>query len=178
MIGKKIHTLRKAKHMTLQQMSEISGLSVSFLSQVERDLASPTVTSLVNIAHALGVQTSYFFPQPPSENLVVRSYERHPFKLEDGKIVYARLGGDFNGRTLEPMLVTYPPQFESEWISHPGEEFIYMLEGQVKVFFDELEYCLNPHDSMHLPSNHSHRICNSYNIPAQVIFVNTPRFLD
>ncbi len=178
MIGKKIHTLRKAKGMTLQQMSDVSGLSVSFLSQVERDLASPTVTSLVNIAHSLEVQASYFFPQPPEENLVVRSYERHPFKLEDGKIVYARLGGDFEGRTLEPMLVTYPPEFESEWISHPGEEFIYLLEGQVKVFFDALEYTLNPHDSMHLPSNHSHRICNSYSIPAQVIFVNTPRFLD
>jgi transcriptional regulator with XRE-family HTH domain len=177
-IGRKIHALRKAKEMTLQQLSDASGLSASFLSQVERDLASPTVISLAHIAHALGVGASYFFPPPPSEDLVVRSYERHPFRLEQGRVVYAKLGGDFAGRALEPLLVTYPPKFESEVFSHEGEEFLYVLEGQVKVFLDDNEYCLNAHDSMHFLSQHVHRLENPNDTPAQVIFVNTPKFLD
>ena len=178
MIGKKIHSLRKAKKMTLQQMSDLSDLSVSFLSQVERDLTSPTISSIVNIAHALDVQTSYFFPQPPGKDLLVRSYERQPFKLEDGQVVYARLGGDFEGRTLEPLLVTYPPGYESEWVSHPGEEFLYVLEGQVNYCFEELEYNLNPRDSLHIPSNHNHKLSNPHTVPVQLIFVNTPRLFD
>lgn len=178
MVGKKIHALRKAKKMTLQQMSDLSGLSISFLSQVERDLTSPTVSSLVNISHALDVQTSYFFPQPPSKDLIVRSYERHPFKLQDGQVVYARLGGDFKDRSLEPLLATYPPGYESEWVSHPGEEFVYVLEGQVTYSFEDKEYILHTHDSIHLPSNLSHRLTNSHDAPAQLIFVNTPRLFN
>lgn len=178
MIGKKIHSLRKAKGMTLQQISDLSGLSASFLSQVERDLASPTVISLAHIAHALGVGVSYFFPPPPNEALMVRSYERHPFRLEDGLVVYARLGGDFEGRSLEPLFVTYPPRFASEVFSHEGEEFLYVLDGQIEIHLDGASYCLNPHDSMHFMSRHVHRVENSNDTPAQVIFVNTPRYLD
>jgi transcriptional regulator with XRE-family HTH domain len=178
MVGQKIQALRKRKRMTLRQISELSGLSISFLSQVERDLTSPTVISLAHIAQALGVSASYFLPSPPAASIAVRSYERQPFRLDDGKIVYARLGGDFDERTLEPLLVTYPPHFRSEVFTHPGEEFLYVLEGQVVVHLDQIEYCLNPHDSMHFYSRHIHRTENRQDTPAQVIFVNTPKYLD
>ncbi len=59
MIGKKINTLRKAQGLTLQQLGTASGLSASFLSQVERGLASPTVVSLAQIARALGASPTY-----------------------------------------------------------------------------------------------------------------------
>jgi mannose-6-phosphate isomerase-like protein (cupin superfamily) len=164
--------------MTLQQVSELSGLSASFLSQVERDLASPTVISLANIAHALGVNASYFFPPPPPDGLAVQSYARQPFRLEDGGITYARLGGDFDGRALEPLLVTYPANFVSEQSTHLGEEFLYVLEGSVRVHLADLTYDLNADDSMHFPSKHIHRMENPRDVPAKVIFVNTPRYLD
>ena len=178
MVGQKIHALRKARGMTLKQVSGRSGLSVSFLSQVERNLASPTVISLAHIAHALGVGASYFFPPPPADGQVVRSYARQPFKLEDGQVIYARLGGDFEGRTLEPLLVTYPPGFVSETFNHEGEEFLYLLEGQVTIFLEDQEYCLNPGDSMHFRSQHTHRVENPHDVPARVVFVNTPKYLD
>ena len=178
MVGRKIQSLRKQKRMTLKQIGERSGLSVSFLSQVERDLASPTVISLAHIAQALGVSASFFFPPPPAENIAVRSYERQPFRLSDGKIVYARLGGDFEERTLEPLHVTYPPFFKSEVFTHPGEEFLYVLEGQLIVLLDKVEYCLNPHDSMHFYSRHIHQTENRLDIPTQVVFINTPKYLD
>lgn len=178
MVGIKIHALRKAKGMTLQQVSDRSGLSASFLSQVERDLASPTVISLAHIAHALGVGASYFLPPPPAGDLVVRSYDRQPFKLADGEVVYARLGSDFEGRTLEPLLVTYPPRFVSEVFNHDGEEFLYVLQGQVLIFFDEQEYRLNEGDSTHFASKQTHRLENPLDLPVQVVFVNTPAYID
>lgn len=164
--------------MTLQQLSDLCGLSISFLSQAERDLASPTVNSLANIAHALGVSASYFFPPPPCEDLVVRSYERHPFRLEEGKAVYAKLGGDFAKRSLEPLIATYPPHFKSERGSHDGEEFLCILEGQLVIFLDNHVYALNANDSIHYSSRHLHGVENRHNTPCQVIFVNTPRYLD
>lgn len=178
MVGPKIHALRKAKRMTLQQVSDRSGLSVSFLSQVERDLASPTVISLAHIAHALGVAASYFLPPPPSGDTVVRSYDRQPFKLSDGEVVYARLGGDFDGRTLEPILVTYPPRFVSEVFHHDGEEFLYVLQGQIEVYLDDDAYSLHEGDSMHFASKQTHRVENPRDLPAQVVFVNTPTYID
>lgn len=178
LVGQKIHALRKAKGLTLKQVSDLSGRSVSFLSQVERNLTSPTVTSLAQIAHALGVGASYFFTPPPREGQVVRSYAHQPFRLEDGEVVYARLGAEFEGRTLEPLLVAYPPHFASETSSHEGEEFLYLLEGQVMIFLEEQEYTLNPGDSMHFASRHTHRVVNPCDVPARILFVNTPKYLD
>jgi transcriptional regulator with XRE-family HTH domain len=177
-VGPKIHALRKAKGMTLQQVSDRSGLSVSFLSQVERDLASPTVISLAHIAHALGVGASFFLPPPPTGDTVVRSYDRQPFKLHDGEVVYARLGGDFGGRTLEPLLVTYPPRFASEVFRHEGEEFLYVLQGQVEIHLDDEAHSLHEGDSMHFASDRTHWVENLHDLPAQVVFVNTPTYID
>lgn len=178
MIGKKINTLRKAQGLTLQQLSNASGLSVSFISQVERELASPTVVSLAQLAHALQVSPSYFFPPPPSEGCVVRSYARHPFQLEDAAAIYARLGGDFSGRQLEPLLANYPPHFASEEFSHQGEEFLFVLRGNLMISLDGNEYCLDVGDSMHFHSSHVHRVENRGDSPTQVIFVNTPPYLE
>jgi uncharacterized cupin superfamily protein len=109
---------------------------------------------------------------------VVRSYAHQPFRLEDGEVVYARLGAEFEGRTLEPLLVAYPPHFASETSAHEGEEFLYLLEGQVTIFLEEQEYTLNPGDSMHFASRHTHRVVNPCDVPARILFVNTPKYLD
>lgn len=177
MIGTKVNALRKAKGMTLQQLGESAGLSASFLSQVERGQTFPTVISLASIASALGVSPSYFFPPPHSSGPVVRSYERHPFRVQEGHVVYARLGGDFEGRQLEPLLVTYPPRFESEVFNHVGEEFCILLEGKVIFTIDGAELALAPGDSMHFRSDCTHRVRNPTDEPAQLIFVNTPPYL-
>ena len=178
MIGQKIHALRKAKGLTLKQVSDLAGRSVSFISQVERDLASPTVTSLAHIAHALGVSASYFLTPPTGENPVVRGYAHQPFQLEGGEVVYARVGSEFEGGALEPLLVTYPPDFVSETYTHEGEEFLYLLEGQFIVFLEDQEYALNPGDSMHFASRYTHRVANPGDVPARLLFVNSPRYLD
>lgn len=177
MVGSKVNSLRKAKGMTLQQLGESAGLSASFLSQVERDMTFPTVISLASIARALGVSPSFFFPPQHIAGPVVRSYERQPFRLEDGHVVYARLGGDFDSRQLEPLLVTYPPRFESEVFSHLGEEFCILLEGKVAFTIDGDQYVLAPGDSMHFRSNRTHRVSNPTDEPAQLVFVNTPPYL-
>lgn len=178
MIGKKINALRKYKGLTLQQVSDAANLSIAFLSQIERGLASPSVSSLASIARALEVSPSYFFPPPPSNGLVVRGYARQPFHMDNSEITYARLGGDFEERLMEPLFVTYPPRYVSERFAHVGEEFVYVLEGQLVIQLGDTKYELNSNDSIHYSSQHVHQIENPTDLPVHAIFVNTPRLLD
>lgn len=178
MIGKKINVLRKRKSLTLQEVSQSSGLSAAFLSQVERELSSPSVSSLASIAKALEVNPSYFFPPPQGNGLLVHGYARQPFRMDDADVVYARLGGDVPGRTLEPLHVTYPAGYESEELAHPGEEFYYVVAGQLVIELDGEEYKLNGEDSMHFLSTRRHRLANRGETPVHVIAVTTPTLLD
>lgn len=178
MIGKKLNALRKRKGLTLQQLSDGSGLSPAFLSQVEREQTSLSVSSLASIARALEVSPSYFFPPPQRNGTVVRGYDRHPFRMDEAEVIYARLGGSYEGRTLEPLIATYPPGYLSELSSHRGEEFYYVLDGQLVVTLDDDEYVLHANDSMQFSSTLPHRLANPGETPAHVIAVNTPTLLE
>ena len=178
MIGKKINALRKAKGLTLQEVSDGSGLSAAFLSQVEREKSSPSVASLASIARALDVNPSYFFPPPQGNGLLVHGYARQPFRMDDADVVYARLGGDLAERVIEPLHVTYPAGYESEELTHEGEEFYYVLAGQLTIRLDGEEYRLNAEDSMHFFSCRPHQMINRAEVPVHVIAVTTPRLLE
>jgi transcriptional regulator with XRE-family HTH domain len=177
-IGKSLRTLRKRRHLTLKQVSQASGLSVAFLSQVERELTSLSVSSLASIAKALDVSPSYFFPPPSPNGALVRGYARQPFSMDHADVVYARLGSTFEGRTLEPLMATYPPAYVSEESSHAGEEFYYVLAGQLVVEVDGEEHRLSADDSLHFDSLRPHRLSNQSDSPVRVIAVTTPTLLD
>ncbi len=75
-LGTSIRRARKRQGLTIQQVAETSGLSISFISQVERDLVSPSVTSLQKISRALGMQIGGFFEERGRSGRVVRAHER------------------------------------------------------------------------------------------------------
>ncbi len=177
MIGHQIRVLRKRRGMTLQQLGEESGLSAAFLSQVEREMTSLSVSSLASIAKALNVLPSMFFPHPNGHSVAVRGYAREPFRMDHADVVYARLGHSFDGRLLEPLFVTYPPSYRSEFSSHDGEEFYYVLNGQLAVNLDGETYKLNEGDSIHFKSDRRHQLANLSEVPVQVVAVTTPTLL-
>jgi|SRR5690606_25240339 len=177
MIGGQIRRLRKQRGLTLQQLGEAAGLSAAFLSQVEREVTSLSVSSLSSIARALDVNPSLFFPETASNGVTVRGYAREPFRMDHAEVVYARLGRSFQGRSLEPLFVTYPPGYLSEVSSHGGEEFYYVLSGQLVVTLDGETHKLNADDSIHFRSDRRHQLANSSDAPVQVVAVTTPALL-
>lgn len=177
MIGGQIRRLRKQRGLTLQQLGEAAGLSAAFLSQVEREVTSLSVSSLSSIARALDVNPSLFFPETASNGVTVRGYAREPFRMDHAEVVYARLGRSFQGRSLEPLFVTYPPGYLSEVSSHGGEEFYYVLSGQLVVTLDGETHKLNADDSIHFRSDRRHQLANSSEAPVQVVAVTTPALL-
>nr|WP_148137760.1 XRE family transcriptional regulator [Candidatus Formimonas warabiya] len=176
-VGQKIKELRLAKELTLKDLSEKADLSIGFLSQVERGMASIAVTSLEKIAQVLDVDLAFFFTLPQKhETNIMRSYEQEVFSVEESRFYY-RLASDVEGKVLEPMLINLLPNQSREEISpysHKGEEFVYVLEGVLTVFMGEEEYRLNPGDSIHMFSSVPHEWANFTNKLVKVLCVSTP----
>ena len=95
--------------------------------------ASPSLTSLAGIAHALGVTVQYFVDTPSEERSVCRGEQLRFFGFADSANLFARLTNVSEGRQLEAILVRMPPgQKRSEVTTHAGEEFLYVIEGKCR----------------------------------------------
>jgi len=178
-IGKRLRQLRQGRGWTLKDLSEASGLSVSFISQIECGTASMTLTSLQRIAEGLGVSLETLFQPPLGRARVTRSFEHSTFEIEKGDVVYAGLSNTgIVDRCLEPFLVTLLPSERWENVqpySHPGEEFGFILEGTLTVVFEDSHVDLGPGDSIHLESSTPHNWQNRTDRPARALWVITPR---
>ncbi len=174
-ISKKIRQLRKEKNMTLKELSEQTGLSVSFLSQVENNTSSLAITSLKKIADALGKDISYFFKSPEVKSYHVKYEDQEPFKIETSKAEFVKLSGDFPNKCMEAMIVTIPPKEQhGDLFSHPGEEFIYVLDGTLEIVLDDVTYSVKQGDSFHFPSTVSHLWRNPLKSTLRFLVVLTP----
>lgn len=181
-IGKKIKELRIAKNMTLKDLSNKTGLSIGYLSQLERGLTSTAISSLQSISKALGLHLTYFFPLPKENTKrIIRSFEQKVFQVQNSNSIFHSLANDVEGKNLSPMLVTILPSASDEDItpfSHEGEEFLYILEGILTVIIDNEKHVLYPGDSMHINSRTPHYWGNLTNKVVKFLTVNTPKLYD
>lgn len=178
-IGSQIRELRKRRGWTLQRLGERSGLSVSFLSQVERGLSSLSISSLSAVAEALEIPLSNFFTISYNPSVVIRSQDQGQFKIEGSEITYSTLSGPLKNKTLEPLLVEVPPHYNgTPPFAHKGEEFAYVLEGLITLTIQGRDYQLEPGDSIHFTSEVPHTYWNNGATPAKVIWVLTPRLIE
>lgn len=156
-LGKKIRKRRRAIDMTLEQVSKRVGLSIGFLSQIERDASTPSLASLCNIAEALGTSVDAFVKTPRGSASVSRQGKRESFSLGDMRRTYEFLGAGVPDAKLHPTLVRRPPGHVSEMMHNEGEDFVYVLEGSMLLEVDGERHILNRGDSMHFQSHLPHR---------------------
>lgn len=172
-VGSLIRARRKQLGMTLQQLGDASALSVGYLSQVERDHATPTLGSLAGIAKALGVGLDYFVAQPRAQDALTRSETRPRFSISGSAVSYERLATEFAGSQLSSFLLTVPPGYASETVSHEGEELIYILEGSITQFLDGEAMVMKAGDSLHYRGNTPHAWSNPNETPAKILWTGT-----
>jgi len=174
-ISGKIRNLRKEQDLTLKDLSEKTGLSVSFLSQVENGYSSLAITSLKKIAEALNVTMNYFFKTPEVHNFLVKTEEEKAFKIEGSNSEFIRISGDFTGRKIESLIIIIPPeQMHGNKSNHPGEEFVYVLEGALIVNLAGMDYLVKAGDSIQYPSTTDHSWINPLNQITKLLSVTTP----
>ncbi|WP_028223825.1 helix-turn-helix domain-containing protein [Paraburkholderia ferrariae] len=176
-VGSKIRGLRQRQGRTLDDIATAAQLSKPFLSQVERDLASPSITSLVSIAKALGVPVSYFVDTPTEAGCVCRGQDLKFFGFADSTDLYARLTNPSGGRQLEAILVRMPPGDDrpSEVTTHAGEEFLHVLSGEVTLTLEGKSFVLGVGDSAHYESTVPHAWTNTSGQETVLVWVGTPR---
>lgn len=172
-VGTLIRARRKQLGLTLQQLGQTSNLSVGYLSQVERDHATPTLGSLAGIARALGVGLDYFVAQPRAQDALTREETRPHFSISGSAVSYERLATEFPGSQLSSFILTVPPGYASETVSHEGEELIYILEGSITQFLDGEAMVMTAGDSLHYRGNTPHAWSNPNEAPARILWTGT-----
>ncbi|MER2088392.1 MAG: XRE family transcriptional regulator [Sporosarcina sp.] len=172
----KIKALRLQNELTLKELSGVTGLSLSFLSQIERGASSLSITSLKKLADALDVPMIYFFEEEKEEqNFLLKKNEQKDFKTNGTEQIYRRLAGTFHDRKLEPLKVKLPPRLKEEHnYSHAGEEFYYVLQGKVVFHLNGEQHHLNEGDTIHFPSELLHSWENPTDEETIILTVTTP----
>jgi transcriptional regulator with XRE-family HTH domain len=175
-LGSKIRALRKRLQRTLDETATVAGISKPFLSQVERGLATPSITSLAGIARALNVTVQYFVETPTEAKSVRRADELKFFGFADSANLFARLTNVASDRQLDAILVRLPAgQPPSEVTTHAGEEFLYVLRGEIALNLEGTTFVLRPGDSAHYASTVPHGWANTAGDETVLVWVGTPK---
>lgn len=172
-IGQKIEDFRKSQNLTMRKLAEKSDITPSMLSQIERNLANPSINTLKRIAQALDVPMYHFFiTDDIQSDLVVRSDKRAQLPSDLGdKVKYYLLTPDNKG-TIEFTLIVLSPSKEDDWVSqsHSGEEVAFILSGNPDIVIDDTTYSLNPGDSIRIPAHSPHIWKNATTNIAEIIY--------
>lgn len=176
--GGRIRVARQKAGMTLQALADAAGISVGFLSQVERNKATPSLGTLAALAAALGIEMNWFIATPQPADAVTRDGERVRFSIADSSLGYERLDTRLPGGTLSSLIIHLPEGYASEVTSHSGEELIYVLDGRVRQTLGEALIMLNAGDSLHFMGDTPHSFANPGPGPARLIWTGTtPRLI-
>ena len=180
-IGSKVRELRQRKHYTLQDLVTKTGLSKSVLTEIEDGDTIPPVATLLKLSKALKVGMAYFFEDEIiSEKIsVTRSGER--MRLErrphhhEGEVdyIYETLETKKPDKHMEPLLVEFRSMDTSDMVfmSHEGEEFLYVLEETLEFRTDDRIEILKPGDTIYFESDINHSFRSLTDKPARAIVV-------
>ena len=172
-LGERLRLRRKELKLSMKEVAVSSGLSIGFISQVERGLTSPSLTSLTAIANFLRSDVTNFLSQPKSKSSITRNEERDVYTINKNGLQYERLSDSFPGHTLNSVIIHEMPGHRSESISHEGEEFFFILEGAITIYIDGVVNILEAGDSLHFDSSRSHSAWNHTNKVTTVLHVCT-----
>ena len=172
-LGKRLRDRRQQLGLTLKEVATGAGLSVGFISQVERGLNAPSLSSLAAISAVLRTHVTAFLSQPRPDAPFTLHGRRRSFSIEKHGLRYERISASFPGSVLDSVIIHKPPGHRSEWISHDGEELFYVLEGAITVETEDDSTVLEAGSSIHFKSSRRHSSWNHGTAPAVILHVCT-----
>lgn len=186
-IGKRVREARHAKGLTLRQVADRSGLSVGFLSQVERGVSDPRVVSLFAISEALGVVPAALLgengvqdvqePEVGASLVVSTAGSCLSLEVPDWPVTYKWLSGPRSPLGGEMCIAAFPRNTQLPPAQHAGEEFAYVLKGTVLVRAGDSESRLSAGDSFQLRGSEPHSVCTE-DEEAEVLFFQTVKYTE
>ncbi len=175
-IGDKLKLLRQQKNLTQEEMADRCELSKGFISQVERDLASPSIQTLADMLECLGVSLQSFFSDTQNEKIVFSKDDMFVKEDEEflkGDITWLVPSAQKN--TMEPILISLGENGQSQEIPpHEGEEFGYVLQGNITLIIGEKSYKVNQGESFSVHPLSPHHLINKGKRTAKILWISTP----
>lgn len=176
-IGEKLRRLRQQRSLTQEELADRCELTKGFISQVERDLASPSIATLTDMLECLGSDLKTFFSEADEDEKVVFNPQDMFEKIdgEDLKGSILWLVPSALKNEMEPILMSIGPGGASAEIPpHEGEEFGYVLSGSITLFSGEKKLKVKTGDSFCLHPTAPHHVENPGKRPAKVLWISTP----
>jgi transcriptional regulator with XRE-family HTH domain len=181
MVGEKIKTVMTTKNITISELSERSGLSENKIELILESEIVPSLAPLIKIARGLGVRLGTFLDDSEklgpvvhraNENLQGASFSSQ-LSTANSHLNFFSLAGNKSGRHMEPFVIDIKPSQINEPIlsSHEGEEFIYVLEGAVKITYGKDIQILESGDSIYYDSIVDHLVSAATDQPAKILAV-------
>lgn len=175
-IGEKLRLLRLQRGLTQEELADRCELSKGFISQVERDLASPSIATLTDMLECLGSSLPAFFNDRGDEKIVFAPgdmFEKVDEENLKGSITW--LIPDAQKNQMEPILMDLGPGGESQTLPpHEGEEFGYVLKGSVTLCLGGEKHKVKTGGSFCIHPTADHYLKNTGKTPAKVLWVSTP----
>lgn len=173
-IGHLLKAKRKELGMTLQELAEKSELSAAFLSQAERSIATPSIVSLINIAKALDIDINYFISPPKPTSLVRRASDPDYIDI-DSPVSYRRLDSEIRNQKMSALMMEIPPGTSLPRVHRSeGEDFFFVVEGEVEQTIGDEVFILKQGDSAHHNTQIDHSVVNNSKSVAKLVWVGTP----
>ncbi len=174
-IGDRIKRRRQKLGLTQEELAARTELSKGFISQLERNLTSPSIQTLMDILEVLGVDISDFFAKDEDEKVVFTPDDMFEKEDEDIRSTVLWLVPNAQKNSLEPIMVTLLPGGSTYPDDpHEGEEFGYVLMGSVTLVLGMRRFKLRKGDSFCFKPTEEHYLINNTQRDARVIWVSTP----
>ena len=179
MLGEKIRNVRKNKNIKLKEIAERTELSSSYLSQVERNLIEPSISSLRKIALALEVPIHEFLIEDERKGVLIKEEERIKLELPRSNVLYEFITPTKIKNTIPNLQIIYMKLEPLNWscegfACHNADEFIFVEKGEVEVYLGEEKYRLTKGDSLYIQEKTPHRIYNTLDSITEIIFGMSP----
>ena len=174
-IGDKIRRLRIEKQLTQEELANRCELSKGFISQVENDLTSPSIATLMDILEILGTNLTEFFSDAKEEQITFTRDDMFETENEDLKYRLSWLVPNAQKNEMEPIMITLEP--EGQYIEeepHEGEEFGFVLSGSIHLHLGKKKYKVKKGESFYYRPRENHYISNAGKTNAKVIWISTP----
>ncbi|QNO14287.1 cupin domain-containing protein [Alkalicella caledoniensis] len=174
-IGKKLKQLRIDKGLTQEEVAVRCELSKGFISQVERNLTSPSIITLIDILECLGTDLKSFFSEQPEEKIVYGPEDIFETNNENLKFNLQWLVPNAQKNIMEPILLTLEEDGSyHEEAAHEGEEFGYVLAGSINITYRDKKFKCKKGECFYFKSNTNHHISNGGKSSARVLWVSSP----
>ena len=172
-LGAKLRDMRQQKNLTQEELADRCELTKGYISQLENDLTSPSIATLVDILNALGSNLSKFFYEEQDEKIVFSEAE-YIEKQSDG-MLFSWVIPNAQKNMMEPVLVELEGGASTQIdFPHEGEEFGYVLEGKIAIVRAEQSAIAKKGESFYFTANKEHRIVNKGKGKARFLWISTP----